>query len=299
MPNERRRGPRTAVDGARVTCAGASGERVRGRGLDVGEGGIFVQVDKVLDVGEWLSLEVQLAEASAPWAAGGRVIWVRELAGKDGKPRGMGVAFVDLHDAARAAIRRVLARDTAAGPGEGFAAMPPSRERTVLGVGLATPHHAVAASPVVALAPPRERTVLGVAPVAAPQARTKSAPVADELPDWSDEPPAPEKAAAPAAEQSVPIELTAARARVLPRAGWGIFSVARGRARTFHQPPGRRAEEGPSDALCSLSASLGHGRRCWVPRACPASHVALALRGPGGGAAPAALAFDSAVRGWP
>jgi uncharacterized protein (TIGR02266 family) len=186
---------------------------VRGRGLDVGEGGIFVQVDKVLDVGEWLSLEVQLAEASAPWAAGGRVIWVRELASKDGKPRGMGVAFVDLHDAARAAITRVRARDTAAGPGEGFAAMAPSRERTVLGVGLATPHHAVAASPVVALAPPRERTVLGVAPVAAPQARTKSAPVADELPDWSDEPPEPEKAAAPAAEQSVPIELTGARAR--------------------------------------------------------------------------------------
>lgn len=213
MPDERRRGPRTRVDGARVTCESASGERVRGRGLDLGEGGIFVQVDKLPAVGARLSLEVHLAGEPAAWAVGGRVIWVQDVASKDGRPRGMGVAFVDVDDAARAGISRALARDAAAGPGERLAARPPSRERTVLGVGLATPHHAVAAAPIVAVAPSRERTVLGVAPVAAPQPRTASAPVADDLPDWPDEPPVLEKAAAPAAEQSVPIDLTAARAR--------------------------------------------------------------------------------------
>jgi len=198
-----------------VTCKGASGERVLGRGLDLGEGGMFVQVDKVPAVGSRLSLEVHLAGEPAAWTAGGRVIWVRGLASKDGGPQGMGVAFVDVGDAGRAAITRVLARDAVAGPGEGLAAKPPSRERTVLGVGLATatPHDAVAAAPIVAVAPPRERTVLGIAPVAAPQPRIESTPAVDDLPDWPDEPPEPEKAAAPAAEQSIPIELTAARAR--------------------------------------------------------------------------------------
>jgi uncharacterized protein (TIGR02266 family) len=196
-----------------VTCKGASDERVRGRGLDLGEGGIFVQADKLSDVGSRLSLEVHLAGEPAVWTAGGRVIWVRDLASKDGRPHGMGVEFVDVDDAGRTAIARVLARDAPAGPGEGPAARPPSRERTVLGVGLATPHHAVAAVPIVAVAPARERTVLGLAPAAASQRRTESAPTVDDLPDWPDEPPEPEKVAAPAAEQSVPIELTAARAR--------------------------------------------------------------------------------------
>jgi uncharacterized protein (TIGR02266 family) len=213
MRDERRRGPRTRVDGARVTCKGASGEPVRGRGLDLGEGGIFVQVDKLPAVGSLLSLEIHLAGGAAAWAAGGRVIWVRGLTSKDGRPHGMGVAFVDVDDAGRAAITRVLARDATAGPAEGLAVRPPSRERTVLGVGLATPDPAVAPTPIVAVAPSRERTVLGVAPVAAPQPRTGSDPAVDDLPDWPDEPPEPEKAAAPAAEQSVPIELTAAKAR--------------------------------------------------------------------------------------
>ncbi len=195
-----------------MTCKGASGERVLGRGLDLGEGGIFVQVDKLPAVGSRLSLEIHLA-GEAAWTAGGRVIWVRSLTSKDGRPHGMGVAFVDVDDAGRAAITRVLARDATAGPGEGLAAKPPSRERTVLGVGLATPDHAVVGAPIVAVAPSREQTVLGVAPLAAPRPRTESTPAVDDLPDWPDEPPEPEKPAAPAAEQSVPIELTAARAR--------------------------------------------------------------------------------------
>jgi uncharacterized protein (TIGR02266 family) len=214
MPAERRRGPRTRIDAVHVTCEGASGERARGRGLDLGEGGLFVQVDKLPAVGAPLSLSVHLAGEPAPWAARGRVVWVRELASKDGEPRGMGIAFVDLDDAARAAIARVLARAGAAGGSGGrVVSGPPSRERTVLGVGLATPHRPVAAAPIVAVAPPRERTALGIAPVAAPLPRTPPAPVADDLPDWPDEPPEPEMAAAPAVEQSVPIELTAAKAR--------------------------------------------------------------------------------------
>jgi uncharacterized protein (TIGR02266 family) len=213
MPDERRRGPRASVNEARVACEGASGERVRGRGLDLGEGGIFVQADKLPAVGARLSLEVHLAGEPTPWAAVGRVIWRRDLASKDGKPRGMGIAFIDVDDAARAAIERVLGPGIAAHSTEGLGPRPPSRERTVLGVGLAPAAHAVAAAPIVAVAPPRERTVLGLAPADAAQPPTERGPAADDLPDWPDEPPEPEKAAAPAVEQSVPIELTAAKAR--------------------------------------------------------------------------------------
>jgi uncharacterized protein (TIGR02266 family) len=213
MANERRRGPRALVEEARVGFEGASGERARGRAVDLGEGGIFVQADKLPAVGARLSLEVQLSGEPTSWAAVGRVIWLRDLATKNGKPRGMGLAFVDVDDAGRVAITRVLARDAAAGPGEGLPARPPSRERTVLGVGLAASPPSVAAAPIVAVAPSRDRTVLGIAPVRAPQPRTESALDADDLPDWPDEPPEPEKVAAPAAEPSVPIALTAARAR--------------------------------------------------------------------------------------
>jgi hypothetical protein len=66
MPDQRRRGPRTRVDGTRMTCRGASGERGRGRGLDLGEGGIFVQVDKLPAVGSRLSLEIHLASWPIP-----------------------------------------------------------------------------------------------------------------------------------------------------------------------------------------------------------------------------------------
>lgn len=213
MPTERRRGPRTRIDGARVVYEGASAERVRGLGLNLGEGGLFIQVDKLPAIGARLSLEVHVTGEPAAWAALGRVIWVRDLAQADGRPRGMGVAFIDVDDVARAAIDRVVARATPPGGGEGRAPGPPSRERTVLGVGLATPHQAVAAAPIVGVAPPRERTVLGVAPAAAAEPRAESAPVEDNLPDWPDEPPEPEKAAQPPAEQSVPIDLMAARVR--------------------------------------------------------------------------------------
>ncbi|MGH7440825.1 MAG: PilZ domain-containing protein [Polyangiaceae bacterium] len=213
MPKERRRGPRVRVDGARVSCQDAAGERGRGRGVDLGEGGIFVQMDNLPAVGASLSLEVHVPGESRAWAAGGRVVWVRDLASKDGRPRGMGVAFVDIDNAARAAIARVLAPDAATGPGEAVASRTPSRERTVLGVGLAAQPHAVVAAPIVAVTPSRERTVLGVAPVAAPQRQTEAVPDADDLPDWPDEPPDPGKVAAPAVEPSAPIALTAVRAR--------------------------------------------------------------------------------------
>jgi uncharacterized protein (TIGR02266 family) len=213
MPSERRRGPRARIDAARVECETASGERVLGLGRDLGEGGMFIQADKLPAVGERLVLEVATSGEPASWTAVGRVIWLRDLATKEGNPRGMGVAFIDLDDAARGAIEHVL-EAAATHSIEGPAPRPPSRERTVLGVGLAPTPPVVAAAPIVAVAPSRERTVLGVAPTAATRPQTERSLVADDLPAWPDEPPQPDRPASPpAVEQSVPIELTAARAR--------------------------------------------------------------------------------------
>jgi hypothetical protein len=161
-----------------------------------------LQTGEPMAIGARLSLEVQTLGEPGPWTALARVVWARDAANGDGQPPVVGVDFIDVDDAGRAAIGRALAR--------GAAAAPP-RERTVLGVGLAAAAPAMAAAPIVAVVPSRERTVLGVAP------RTRPLPElsltgADDLPEWPDPPTVPKSPPPPATEQSVPIELTAPKA---------------------------------------------------------------------------------------
>jgi uncharacterized protein (TIGR02266 family) len=174
MLDERRRGPRARIAGARVICEAASGGRLTGRVLDLGRGGLFVQADRRLTVGARLTIEIQIAGELAPWPALGRIIWVRETASQ-GKPAGAGVAFIDVDDAVLAAIDRILARSPHK---SGRPPAAPERERTVLGIGHGTTAP-VEAAPIVSVVPARERTVQGLAP----------AP----LPDLKDLPPAREE----------------------------------------------------------------------------------------------------------
>lgn len=205
MFDERRRDPRARSTGGVVHCESASGDRLASRWLDLGTGGLFVETNKPMRVGVRLSLEIEIPGEPATSPAVGRVTWIREAASADGKPPGMGVTFIDVDDAVLAAIGRLLAREQAAGSRVEPRKAAPSRERTVLGVGLST-QTPVAAAPIVAVAPSREKTVLGVAAAqAAPPPNPEVS--ADDLPAWPDEPPESAKVAAPAAEKSLPISL--------------------------------------------------------------------------------------------
>ncbi|HEV3189109.1 MAG TPA: PilZ domain-containing protein, partial [Polyangiaceae bacterium] len=207
MVDERRRDPR-ARNGGVVRCESATGKKLVSRWLDLGPGGLFVETDEPNPMGTLLTLEIEIPGERATASAAGRVTWIREAPSADGKPSGMGVTFIDVDHTVLASIGPFVARE--ASP-ERHAQSPhavPSRERTVLGVGLSAHAPAAAASPR-APAPSREKTVLGVAPVTMSgpngqprphdKAKRESLHNVDDLPEWPDEPPEPAKAAPPAA----------------------------------------------------------------------------------------------------
>src|SRR5258708_26114400 len=99
MTDERRRSHRARIASARVRCESASGQALSGRGLDVGSGGLFVQSAQLIPVGKRVTLEIQVAGELATWAAVGRVVWTRTQSDADGRPTGLGIAFIDVHRA--------------------------------------------------------------------------------------------------------------------------------------------------------------------------------------------------------
>jgi uncharacterized protein (TIGR02266 family) len=268
MVDERRRSPRARIAGARVHCETPSGDRVSGRGVDLGRGGVFVQSADSLPVGKHVTLEIQIPGELAPWSAVGRVVWTRRHDEGGGLPAGLGIAFIDVDDAVLAAIGRLLARAPEAPPSRRPPDGAPSRERTVLGVGL--PEQApVAMAPILSAAPARERTVLGIAPATQPSpasepppqrvaeaARAPEIESASDLPDWPDEPPEPEPVSAPeppkpekaaqaAMERSVPIDLVA-------------------KATPDSRPPPRQLDREPSLSVAGLPRRGRGGRWLFV-----------------------------------
>lgn len=238
MVDERRRDSRARTGGV-VRCESATGKELVSRWLDLGSGGLFVETDEPPTAGTLLTLEIEIPGECAAASAAGRVTWIRAAPSADGKPPGIGVTFIDVDDVVRASIDRFLAREA---PSEAQARIPnvlPSRERTVLGVGFSAQRPVAATSPRAPM-PSREKTVLGVAPIvvsgpAGPrrpqdEAQRGSLDDVDDLPEWPDEPPEPamaappvasptpqphrhepslhmEKAAAPEAERSLPVDL--------------------------------------------------------------------------------------------
>jgi len=197
MTTERRTDAR-GKSSARVTFTDATSDTPsEGELHDIGRGGMFIATKSPLPAGKRIDVEVH-GQAS-PITGMGRVIWVRAAAQGD-LPAGMGVKFIDVDDAALAAIDKLVGLKKNV------------RERTVLGIAAPVPPKAEVPKPdatvkVQVAVPPeakpeapkpmlksRERTVLGVAPPA--QAREK------EL-SWDDMPaPEPTPAAPPAKKES-------------------------------------------------------------------------------------------------
>ncbi len=164
--DERRSSPRARASGARVAYEGPGTERGEADAFDLSKGGLFLQTTRPIAVGKRLSLEIFLAGEPAAWPALGRVVWIRG-AGSELGPPGMGVKLIDADDDVLAKIERVVASSEAAQRGAGERKAP-SREPTLLGVGLEAKASKGAEPAAVLGVPSREKTVLGVGASAEP-----------------------------------------------------------------------------------------------------------------------------------
>ena len=72
-------------------------------GADLSAGGAFLVSDLLLEPGEMLSLEFQIAGRPAPAQVQARVAWVRRFPGP-AQPAGMGIEFVRLGKDERTAL---------------------------------------------------------------------------------------------------------------------------------------------------------------------------------------------------
>ncbi len=72
-------------------------------GADLSAGGAFLVSDMLLEPGETLSLEFEIAGRTGPVQAQARVAWVRRFPGPE-EPAGMGIEFVRLGKDERAAL---------------------------------------------------------------------------------------------------------------------------------------------------------------------------------------------------
>ena len=146
MADERRSSRRVHLSGVRVTYESATGERVEADAIDLSSGGLFVRTAAPFPVGKRIALDIQVIGEQGPWAALGRVVWVRERGEGDGAPPGMGVKIIDADDTVLQAIERLVE----------------TREHTEPGVGSSQPPPPMAPILAVGNAPEREATLMGV-----------------------------------------------------------------------------------------------------------------------------------------
>lgn len=171
MSDDRRTTRRIRLPGVQVTYESATGERQQARVVDLSREGLFIPSSKPLAVGKRISLEIQPIGDLTAWSALGRVVWVRDADDGVEQPAGMAVKIIDAEDAVVAAIERLIEAREPTERGLGFGdtvlpvrpragSNPPTREKTMLGVGVdATP---AAFAPIVLAAPAREPTLVGV-----------------------------------------------------------------------------------------------------------------------------------------
>lgn len=79
--------------------------------LDFSEGGVFLASELLFDVGELLWISFVLPEGAFAIRTRGRVVWVRTVVdpAQPDEVAGMGIAFLDLSAAERAALGEYLA----------------------------------------------------------------------------------------------------------------------------------------------------------------------------------------------
>ncbi len=86
MPEDRRSTRRARLSGVRVAYESAGGEVHQADVTDMSREGLFISSAKPLGVGKRISLEVQVAGEPGPWAALGRIVWVRQASEGDELP---------------------------------------------------------------------------------------------------------------------------------------------------------------------------------------------------------------------
>jgi Tfp pilus assembly protein PilZ len=171
MSDDRRTARRVRLPGVQVTYESATGERQQARVIDLSREGLYIPSATPLAVGKRLSLEIQPIGDTTAWSALGRVVWIREFDDGVERPAGMAVKIIDAEDAVLTGIEHLLeAREpTERGLGYGDTILPvrprarsnpPSREKTMMGVGLDAT--SAPAAPILITAPGREPTLLGV-----------------------------------------------------------------------------------------------------------------------------------------
>lgn len=285
MSEDRRSARRARLSGIRVTYESATGDRRQADVLNLSREGLFVVEARPLAVGKRISLEVVVAGEPGPWAALGRVVWVRERAEGE-RPVGMAVKFIDVEDSVVSAIEGLIeAREpTERGIGVTPEVEPvmnaPSRERTMLGVGV----RAAPVAPVVVPAPGREPTLLGVGRQVGHDREPSVAFEEDREPSLAIDLVSPKSSAPPPAVAAAPV--AAAPAAPADLDGNTEPSVARGGrpvASPVHEPtpaseaaPRRKRSGGGWLFLLVLlvgAGALGYACRDCLP---PAWHVAYA-----------------------
>jgi Tfp pilus assembly protein PilZ len=182
MSEDRRTARRVRLPGVQVTYESAAGERQDARVVDLSRDGLFIPSAKPLAVGKRLSLEIQPIGDVTAWSALGRVVWVRDVDDGVERPAGMAVKIIDAEDAVLTAIEHLLEAREPTDRGLGFGdtvlpvrprarSNPPSREKTMLGVGVGS----TTATPILITEPGREPTLVGVGSGdASPNAREAS-----------------------------------------------------------------------------------------------------------------------------
>ncbi len=265
MPDDRRSTRRVRLSGVRVAFESASAAVHEADVANLGRDGLFIRSADPPPVGKRLSLEIKVAGEPAPWAALGRVVWVRQISEGDERPAGMAVKFIDVEDAVLAAIDRLIEtrERTEPGLGEGKAAPPPRekpmRERTMIGVGgFAVP------SPAAPAAPPRPSPVASPAPT--PKAADLPMPPTPSVPFV----PSREKTvlgigldalAGDPREPSLAIDLVAKKPPSMPPAQAQNEPIAEPQNEPIAEPPNEPAAEARYEATVEAPAA--------APRAAP------------------------------
>ena len=215
MSNESRKDPRAKFPGVRAKYERADGAASDDEVRNLGRGGLFIVTTTPLAVGKLVHVEIFLPNDATPLGATGRVIWIREIAVNEDRPAGMGVKLIDVDEGALEVISRMLRERVPSVYPPGAA---PTRERTIMGVGLPAPEPEVKA---------RRETIAGIAPEAAPPPSPAPAPVAKSEPPPADATPiAKTKPAEPVAKPK-PEAKPAPVASTKPekRGGSGIWLV--------------------------------------------------------------------------
>jgi uncharacterized protein (TIGR02266 family) len=104
-----RRDRRAHIPRVSVKYEVAPGRFAVGEALEMSEGGLFILATRPVRPTSLIELEIRVLGEPTPIHAIARVVWTREVDEGGGRPAGMGVKLIDLEDAARGLIARLVA----------------------------------------------------------------------------------------------------------------------------------------------------------------------------------------------